>query len=261
MIVIENGAVATVDAVGTEHRFGHVVVDEDRIVAVGSGPAPALPGPVRRVDASGCLVTPGLVNTHHHLYQWATRGLAQQRDLFGWLTELYPIWAGIDEDVVGATAAAGLGWLALSGCSTSTDHHYVFPRGRGDLFAATIDAAAAVGVRFDPVRGSMDLGVVRGWFATGRSGGEDGRSPRRNAGRHRQIPQPGVRVNGAGRGRAMLALLRHHGPDARSRSAGTRRRRTTSHPPRRDLGRVLVLPARARLHPGRARGAARFPWR
>jgi cytosine/adenosine deaminase-related metal-dependent hydrolase len=162
MIVIERGAVATVDAAGTEHRIGHVVVDEDRIVAVGPGPAPALPDPVRRIDASGCLVTPGLVNTHHHLYQWATRGLAQQRDLFGWLTELYPIWAGIDEDVVGAAAAAGLGWLALSGCTTSTDHHYVFPRGRGDLFAATIDAAAAVGVRFDPVRGSMDLGTSAG---------------------------------------------------------------------------------------------------
>ncbi len=162
MIIIEGGAVASVDANGTEYRSGHVVVDGDRIAAVGPGPAPAFPEPVRHVDASGCLVTPGLVNTHHHLYQRATRGLAQQHDLFGWLTELYPIWAGIDEDVVGAAAAAGLGWLALSGCTTSTDHHYVFPRGRGDLFAATIDAAMRVGVRFHPARGSMDLGVSAG---------------------------------------------------------------------------------------------------
>jgi cytosine/adenosine deaminase-related metal-dependent hydrolase len=162
MIVIEGGAVATVDFAGTEYRSGHVVVDGDRIVAVGLGPAPAYPGPVHHVDATGCLVTPGLINTHHHLYQWATRGLAQEHDLFGWLTELYPVWAGIDEEVVGAAAAAGLGWLALSGCTTSTDHHYVFPRGRGDLFGATIDAAAEVGVRFHPARGSMDLGVSGG---------------------------------------------------------------------------------------------------
>jgi cytosine/adenosine deaminase-related metal-dependent hydrolase len=162
MIVIEGGAVSTVDVAGTEYRSGHVVVDGDRIVAVGPGPAPRYPDPVRYVDATGCLVTPGLINTHHHLYQWSTRGLAQQQNLFGWLTELYPIWAGIDEEVVGAAAAAGLGWLALSGCTTSTDHHYVFPRGRGDLFAATIDAAAAVGLRFHPARGSMDLGASAG---------------------------------------------------------------------------------------------------
>ncbi|HEU0239273.1 MAG TPA: 8-oxoguanine deaminase [Micromonosporaceae bacterium] len=162
MIVVEGGAVATADPWGTEYQPGHVVVDGDRIVAVGPGAAPHYPEPVRRIDATGCLVTPGLVNTHHHLYQWATRGLAQQQNLFGWLTELYPIWAGIDEEVVGAAAAAGLGWLALSGCTTSADHHYVFPHGRGDLFAATVDAAVAVGVRFHPARGSMDLGVSAG---------------------------------------------------------------------------------------------------
>jgi cytosine/adenosine deaminase-related metal-dependent hydrolase len=162
--VIEHCAVATVDSAGTEYADGHVVVDGDRIVAVGPGRAPAVPGadPVRRVDGTGCLATPGLVNTHHHLYQWATRGLAQQCDLFGWLTELYPIWAGIDEDLVGASAAAGLAWLARSGCSTSTDHHYVFPRGAGDLLGATVAAAGEVGLRFHPARGSMDLGRSAG---------------------------------------------------------------------------------------------------
>jgi cytosine/adenosine deaminase-related metal-dependent hydrolase len=162
MIVIENAAVATVDQQGAEYRAGHVVIDGSRIVAVGPGAAPRYPDPVRHVDATGCLITPGLVNVHHHLYQWATRGLAQQQHLFGWLTELYPIWAGVDEEMVAASAAAGLGWLALSGCTTSTDHHYVFPRGRGDLFAATVDAAATVGLRFHPARGSMDLGVSAG---------------------------------------------------------------------------------------------------
>jgi cytosine/adenosine deaminase-related metal-dependent hydrolase len=161
MIVIEGCAVATVDGAGTEHGSGHVVVDGDRIAAVGPGPAPELPG-AAKVDGTGCLATPGLVNTHHHLYQWATRGQAQQADLFGWLTELYPVWAGIDEQTVSATTAAGLGWLALSGCTTSTDHHYVFPHGTGDLFAAQIEAAAGIGLRFHPCRGSMDLGASAG---------------------------------------------------------------------------------------------------
>jgi 8-oxoguanine deaminase len=161
--VLENCAIATVDRAGTEHAGGHVVIEDDRIVAVGPGPAPrGDQRPDRYLDATGCLATPGLVNTHHHLYQWATRGLAQQCDLFGWLTELYPVWAGIDEEVVGAAAAAGLAWLALSGATTSTDHHYVFPRGAGDLFGAAVAAAGEVGLRFHPGRGSMDLGESAG---------------------------------------------------------------------------------------------------
>lgn len=161
-VVIEGGAIATVDGAGTEYADGHIVIDGDRIIAVGLGPAPHQDPGVRRVDGSGCLATPGLVNTHHHLYQWATRGLAQQSDLFGWLTTLYPIWRGIDEDIVGSTTAAGLGWLALSGCTTSTDHHYVYPSGVGDLMAAQVASAAQIGLRFHPVRGSMDLGAASG---------------------------------------------------------------------------------------------------
>jgi len=161
MIVIEHCAVATVDAAGTEHADGHVVVQGDRIVAVGAGPYRGNPS-ATRVDGTGCLATPGLVNTHHHLYQWATRGLAQQEILFGWLTELYPIWARIDAGIVHAAASAGLAQLALSGCTTSTDHHYVFPRDGGDVLAAEIDAASAVGLRFHPCRGSMDLSVKDG---------------------------------------------------------------------------------------------------
>jgi cytosine/adenosine deaminase-related metal-dependent hydrolase len=159
MIVIEGCAVATVDADGTEYASGHVAIDGDRIVAVGAG---RYPGEGERVDGTGCLATPGLVNTHHHLYQWATRGLAQQENLFGWLTELYPIWARLDDEVVAATTAAGLGWLALSGCTTSTDHHYVYPSGAGDLMAAQVTAAGEIGLRFHPCRGSMDLGTSSG---------------------------------------------------------------------------------------------------
>jgi cytosine/adenosine deaminase-related metal-dependent hydrolase len=162
-LVVEDCAIATVDAAGTEHASGHLVVEGNRLVAVGAGPAPEehLRG-ARRVDGAGCLATPGLVNCHHHLYQWATRGLAQDSTLFEWLVELYPIWARIDEDVVRAAARAGLSALALSGCSTSMDHHYVFPRGAGDLLAAEVEAAREVGLRFHPTRGSMDLGRSRG---------------------------------------------------------------------------------------------------
>jgi len=155
--VIEGCAIATVDAAGTEHRDGHLVIEGDRIVALGDGPAPDAPRS-RRIDGRGRLATPGLVNCHHHLYQWATRGLAQQATLFEWLAELYPVWALIDDETCWASARAGLAALARSGCSTSTDHHYVFPRDAGDLLEVEIGAAASLGLRFHPCRGSMDLG-------------------------------------------------------------------------------------------------------
>jgi cytosine/adenosine deaminase-related metal-dependent hydrolase len=159
--VIENAAIATVDATGTEHASGHVVVADGVVESVGAGAAPA-GGYDRRVDATGCLVTPGLVNTHHHLYQWATRGLAQQATLFEWLTELYPIWAGIDAEITHGAALAGLARLAKTGCTTAADHHYVFPRGAGDLHAPIVTAAGEVGIRLHAVRGSMDRGESRG---------------------------------------------------------------------------------------------------
>jgi cytosine/adenosine deaminase-related metal-dependent hydrolase len=159
--VIEGCAIATVDGLGTEHRDGHLVIEHDRIVAVGAGRAPELPD-ARRIDGRGCLATPGLVNCHHHLYQWATRGLAQQATLFEWLIELYPVWARIDDEIEWAAARAGLSALARSGCSTSTDHHYVFPAGAGDLLEVDVTAAASIGLRFHACRGSMDLGRSHG---------------------------------------------------------------------------------------------------
>jgi cytosine/adenosine deaminase-related metal-dependent hydrolase len=160
-LVLQGCAIATVDAAGTEHADGHLVIEDGRIAAVGAGPAPELPG-ARRVDGRGCLATPGLVNCHHHLYQWATRGLAQEATLFEWLQELYPTWARIDAGIERATARAGLAALLRSGCSTATDHHYVFPRGAGDLLEVEIEAAQGLGVRFHPCRGSMDLGRSAG---------------------------------------------------------------------------------------------------
>ena len=162
-VLIENCAVVTMDGPGTagaEYASGHVLLDGARIVAVGEGPCdPALvPSDVERVDGTGCVATPGLINTHHHLYQWLTRGLAADSTLFEWLTTLYPVWAGITADDVRTAALGGLAQLALGGCTTTTDHHYVVPADAGDVFAAEIDAAAAVGLRFHPSRGSMDLG-------------------------------------------------------------------------------------------------------
>jgi cytosine/adenosine deaminase-related metal-dependent hydrolase len=159
--VLDGCAIATVDPAGTEYSSGHVVVTDGVITAVGAGAAPFLENAVV-MDARGCLATPGLINTHHHLYQWATRAVSVDDGLFNWLKTLYPIWAGIDVSVLGAAARSGLARLALTGCTTSTDHHYVFPRDGGDLLGATIDAAATVGLRFHPTRGSMDLSVKDG---------------------------------------------------------------------------------------------------
>ncbi|OZM74107.1 8-oxoguanine deaminase [Amycolatopsis antarctica] len=159
--VLENAAVSTVDAVGTEYARGHVVVDSGRIVAVGEGAAPSgFSG--ERVDASGCLITPGLVNTHHHLYQWATRGLAADSTLFQWLVHLYPIWGGLDAGITHAAATAGLARLALTGCTTVADHHYVFPAEGGDQLDALVSAVDRIGVRGHIVRGSMDRGESAG---------------------------------------------------------------------------------------------------
>ena len=160
-LVIDGCAVATVDPAGTEHASGHLVLDGPWITAVDAGPAPDVPG-ATRIDGRGCLATPGLVNCHHHLYQWITRGLAQQATLFEWLVHLYPVWAGLDAELEHDAARAALAALALSGCTTASDHHYLFPRRGGDLLAAEVEAARQVGVRFHPCRGSMDLGRSRG---------------------------------------------------------------------------------------------------
>jgi cytosine/adenosine deaminase-related metal-dependent hydrolase len=158
--VIQSCHVATCDPAGNEYESGHVVIEQGHITAVGAGPAPPAPSgaETETIDGENRLLTPGLINTHHHLFQWATRAVSQDETLFGWLTTQYPIWAGMDEEIVHASAAAGLGWLALTGCTTSSDHHYLFPERGGDLLEAEISAAR----RFHPARGAMDLGQSDG---------------------------------------------------------------------------------------------------
>jgi cytosine/adenosine deaminase-related metal-dependent hydrolase len=154
-----NGWVVTMDDAETEHREGWVLVDDAVVVSTGAG---AEPEHEERVDLGGAVVTPGLVNTHHHLYQTLTRARAQQADLFSWLRELYPVWARIDAEAEYAAARTGLAELALSGCTTVFDHHYVFPRGRAGILEAEVQAARELGVRIVASRGSMDLGVSDG---------------------------------------------------------------------------------------------------
>ncbi|CAL9387501.1 8-oxoguanine deaminase [Streptomyces althioticus] len=161
--VIENCAIATVDAHDTEHATGHLVLAGDRIESLGPGPAPeGLENVARRIDATGHLATPGLVNTHHHFYQWLTRGLATDHNLFDWLVALYPTWARIDEAMLHAAAQGSLAMMARGGVTTAMDHHYVFPHGSGDLSEAIITAARDMGVRFTLARGSMDRGESDG---------------------------------------------------------------------------------------------------
>ncbi|RJL23587.1 8-oxoguanine deaminase [Bailinhaonella thermotolerans] len=155
--VVEGAYIAPV--VGEEIPDGHLVIDDGVITAVGAGPGPE---GGERIDGRGCLATPGLVNTHHHLYQWATQGLAPDGTLFEWLVASYRIWGRMDAEVVSGAASAGLAWMARTGCTTSSDHHYLFPKGRGDLFAAEIEAARRIGLRFHPARGSMDRGESQG---------------------------------------------------------------------------------------------------
>jgi cytosine/adenosine deaminase-related metal-dependent hydrolase len=161
-LVIEGCAIATVDGERTEHRDGHIVVRHGFIDEIGAGLAPDAEGEEVRIDGRGMLATPGLINCHHHLYQWATRGFAHENTLFEWLQTLYPVWAHVDEAVEQAAARAGLVALARSGCTTVSDHHYLFPHDGGDLLGVEIEAAGEVGLRFHPCRGSMDLGRSSG---------------------------------------------------------------------------------------------------
>jgi cytosine/adenosine deaminase-related metal-dependent hydrolase len=162
-VVIEDCAIATMDGARTEHADGHLVLEGTRIVAVGAGRAPE---ELRR-DAEvrslpGFLATPGLVNCHHHMCQALTRGLAQDSILFEWLTTLYPTWAHFDEAGEDAASRAAIAGLLRSGCSLATDHHYLHPAGAGDLLGIEVAAARDLGIRFQPCRGSMDLGVSDG---------------------------------------------------------------------------------------------------
>ena len=154
--------VATMDDERREIVGGWVAITNSKISGIGTSGSE--PSAREVIDARGCLVTPGLINTHHHLYQNLTRAYPPMTTapLFGWLQSLYPLWSTLDEESAHVSAWVGLAELALSGCTTSTDHLYVHPAGAGDLLTAEIEAAKDIGMRFHPTRGSMSLSVKDG---------------------------------------------------------------------------------------------------
>jgi cytosine/adenosine deaminase-related metal-dependent hydrolase len=154
-----NGHIVTMDEAGTEVPNGWLLLDDGFVEDVGADNPPP---PERGEDLAGAVVTPALINTHHHLFQTLTRARAQEADLFTWLKELYPLWERLDAEAEYAAARTGLAELALSGCGTVFDHHYVFPHGQAGLLEAEIQAARELGVRIVAARGSMDLGESEG---------------------------------------------------------------------------------------------------
>jgi cytosine/adenosine deaminase-related metal-dependent hydrolase len=151
--------ILTMDEARPEIANGDIRIEQGVITAVGHGLAPE---GAQTLDVRGCVVTPGLVNTHHHLFQSLTRAVPGGQDalLFGWLKALYPIWARMRPEDMRAATRLGLAELALSGCTTSSDHLYLFPN--GVRLDDTIEAAREVGLRFHPTRGAMSIGESQG---------------------------------------------------------------------------------------------------
>ena len=154
-----NVHVVTMDDERNEHPGGWLLVADGFVERAGAGTRPDAD---EVVDLGGAVLTPGLINTHHHLWQNLTRARAQDENLFGWLQALYPVWARIDAEAEYAAARCGLAELALSGCTTVFDHHYLFPNAGNELLEVEIRAARELGVRIVASRGSMDLGESDG---------------------------------------------------------------------------------------------------
>jgi cytosine/adenosine deaminase-related metal-dependent hydrolase len=145
---------------GSAELEGGWLLARDGVIAeLGAGVPPAADD---TLVLPNCVAVPGLVNAHDHMYQWATRGYVPDGTLFEWLRALYPVWARIDASTVRAAARAAMAKLLLSGCTLSTDHHYVFPAGRSDIFETLVASASELGLRFHPCRGSMSLGQSKG---------------------------------------------------------------------------------------------------
>jgi cytosine/adenosine deaminase-related metal-dependent hydrolase len=153
----------TMDAHDTVLRGGFIYAENGEIKQMGQRPPAGLRAG-RTLSARFAVALPGLINTHHHLCQTLTRAHSAAADmkLFDWLRTLYPIWARLDEEAMHVAALVGMAELALSGCTTTADHHYLFPRGQTKLIDAEIAAARKIGLRFHPTRGSMSVGESKG---------------------------------------------------------------------------------------------------
>ncbi len=157
-LLVKNADVlVTMDQARREIKGGCLLIEDGVITSVGPKAEAD-----ETLDASGCVVTPGFINTHHHLFQSLTRVVPGGQDalLFGWLKTLYPIWARMGPQHMKISAQIGLAELALSGCSMSSDHLYLYPN--GVRLEDTIEAAMSLGLRFHPTRGSMSIGESAG---------------------------------------------------------------------------------------------------
>jgi len=163
LLIRDLDTVATMDAQDSVLRHASIWIAGGVIQQIGAPPL-RLPDGAQVIDGRHAIAIPGLINTHHHLYQTLTRAYAPaaDADLFNWLRTLYPIWARLDEESMYAAALAGMAELLLSGCTTTADHHYVFPRGQPKLIDAEIAAAQRIGIRFHVTRGSMSVGESEG---------------------------------------------------------------------------------------------------
>ena len=163
LLIRDIHTLVTMDARGSVLRGAFLYAEAGEIRRVGTR-LPAGLRATRTIRAPYAIAIPGLVNTHHHLYQTLTRACRAAADvgLFDWLRILYPLWARLDEEALRVAALAGMVELMLSGCTTTADHHYVFPRGREKMIDAEIAAARRIGIRFHPTRGSMSVGRSRG---------------------------------------------------------------------------------------------------
>ncbi|VVE34117.1 8-oxoguanine deaminase [Pandoraea iniqua] len=161
-LLVKNAeVVVTMDAGRREIARGGIYVEDNRIVAVGS--SESLPTTADEVlDLAGHVVIPGLVNTHHHMYQSLTRAIpaAQDGELFNWLTNLYPVWANLTPEMIRVSTQTAMAELLLSGCTTSSDHLYIYPN--GCKLDDSIEAAGEIGMRFHASRGSMSVGQSQG---------------------------------------------------------------------------------------------------
>lgn len=161
LLIRDAACVATMDDAGRELPDASLFIRDGVIEAI--GPATELPQAADTViDARRCVVVPGLVNTHHHMTQSLTRAIpaAQDAELFGWLRTLYPVWAGLTPEMVKVSTQVAMAELLLSGCTTSSDHLYLFPN--GVRLDDSIEAATEVGLRFHATRGSMSVGESAG---------------------------------------------------------------------------------------------------
>ena len=163
LLVRDLRLLVTMDGRGRAFPGGYLYAEDGEIRAVGAR-VPAGLRAERTIRAPFAVAVPGLVNTHHHLCQTLTRAHPRAADakLFDWLTTLDPVWAGLDEEAVHVAALVGMAELMLSGCTTTSDHHYLFPRGQTRLIDAEIAAAREIGIRFHATRGSMSVGRSKG---------------------------------------------------------------------------------------------------